>query len=77
MAGGYLQADPLTCWGSLWKQVGTLKNKRRMIQIEISPNRAGDKRIVIWEGINSMTVKGKFANIVWIVRHINDKKRKK
>lgn len=42
-----------------------------MIKIEISPNRAGDKRIVIWEGINSMTIQGKFANIVWIVRQLD------
>ncbi|PRY90554.1 hypothetical protein [Mongoliibacter ruber] len=41
------------------------------LQIQISGSRAGEKRIVIWEGINSMTNQGKFANIVWIVRHLD------
>lgn len=40
-------------------------------QIQISDSRAGDKRVVIWEGINSMTNQGKFANIVWLVRHLD------
>jgi hypothetical protein len=42
-------------------------------QIQISNSRAGDKRVVIWEGINSMTNQGKFANIVWLVRHLDGK----
>lgn len=41
------------------------------LQIKISNSRAGDKRVVIWEGINSMTNQGNFANIVWIVRHLD------
>ena len=42
-----------------------------MEKIEITPNRAGDRRIVLWDGIDSMSNINGYANITWIVRHVD------
>lgn len=43
-----------------------------MVQIEISKSKSGYRRLVSWEGINSMTKAGAFANIVWKVTLLNE-----
>jgi hypothetical protein len=43
-----------------------------MQKIEITSNRAGDRRIVIWDGIEAMSNVNRYANITWIVRHVDE-----
>jgi hypothetical protein len=42
-----------------------------MIEIELTKNRAGDRRVAVWEGINSMSLSAGAANIVWIIKQLD------